>query len=251
MSLSPSQSIASTPRASPHSPLLTLPLEIRLDIYNLLLVLPPITKEEDYNFRNYASTSYLPTPSSSPIGAPAPIATLGQDNDRDKGKSHSRVHAAILSTCQQIHAEALPILYSQNTFVAHPSLLTSFPRLRIWYPPVREARLLPYVRRIYLQIRLDCDAQFTRRAATAALSNLDELHLDLAQSVFLGVGYSNLDVLEGIRGVRSVSVGGSTTGFEKYIDWLTRSMARGDDEELMGRFEPEEDDLVQRLCVFP
>lgn len=249
MSLSPAPSIASTPSASPHSPLLTLPLEIRLDIYALLLVLPPITKEEDYNFRNYAATSYLPTPSSSPVGAPSPIAALSQDKSKDR--SPSRVHAAILSTCQQIHDEALPILYSRNTFVAHPSMLTSFPRLRIWYPPVREARVLPYIRRIYLQIRLDCDVPFTKEAAAEALSGLEELHIDLAQSVFLGVGYSNLDVLEGIRGVRNVSVGGSTTGFEKYIAWLARSMARGDDEELMGSFEPAEDDLVQRLCVYP
>lgn len=48
--------------------------------------------------------------------------------------------------------------------------------------------------------------------------------VDVAQAVFLGVGYENLRVLEGVRGVKRVVIRGSTTGFEGYVEWLTGVM---------------------------
>lgn len=49
---------------------------------------------------------------------------------------------------------------------------------------------------------------------------MDEVVVDVAQAMFLGAGYENLRVLEGVRGVGKVVITGSTTGFEGYVYWL-------------------------------
>lgn len=228
--------------------LLTLPLELRLDIYTLLLILPPISKEDDFLFRTCTARvsrdMLLPTPPSSPPNQNGFAVTQSYSGP-------PRVHAALLAVCRQIHREALPILYSHNTFVAHPSLLSSFPRLRSWYPPVRESSMHKLMRRWYLQVRLDCDVPFTAGKASMAFSGAESLEIDLVQSVFLGVGYSNMRVLEQIRGVKRVKVGGSTTGFEKYIAWLEERLVQDEDEDDGEPFQPEEDDIVMRLSIFP
>lgn len=192
--------------------LLSLPLEIRLQIYALLLSLPPYSKH---------STHQPP------------------------------VHAAILLANRLINFEATPLLYS-NTFLAHPSLLSSFPRLRPSYAPVREASALRRIRRFHLVLRLDCDVPCSRHAFAAAFTGLDELVVDVVQAVFLGVGCANLRVLEGVRGVHRVTIRGSTTGFEDYIRWLEGVMmsepgANVDD------FEPSGSERVHHLnlAVWP
>ncbi|OAA77566.1 hypothetical protein LEL_04389 [Akanthomyces lecanii RCEF 1005] len=165
---------------------LVLPVEVRLQIYGYLLQLPPI----------------------------------GTAHPHDE----SRVSAAILLASRQIHAEAAAVLYSANTFVAHPSLLADFPRLRRWYAPVCAAALLPRIRRFHLTLRLDCEVPFDRRRAAAAFSGAEALHVQVTQSVFLGAGRDNLRKLEDVRGVQRLTIRGSTTGFEGYVAWLERLM---------------------------
>ncbi|KJK77862.1 hypothetical protein H634G_06829 [Metarhizium anisopliae BRIP 53293] len=53
---------------------------------------------------------------------------------------------------------------------------------------------------------------------------MDEVVVDVSQAVFLGAGRENLRVLEGVRGVGRAVIRGSTTGFERYVDWLTGVM---------------------------
>lgn len=191
---------------------LSLPPEIRLEIYAYLLHLPPIT-------------SHVPPRNNPP-----------------------KIHAAILQTNRQIHEEAAAVLYDTNTFVAHPSLLAGFPRLRTWYPPVCCAAVLPEIRRFHLTLRLDCDVPFDRERAARSFSGAEELHVDAVQSVFLGVGYANLRVLEDVRDVKLVTIRGSTTGMEGYVAWLTRRMMshKGDDEE---DFVAPEGDFAARLNI--
>ncbi|EFY93252.1 hypothetical protein MAC_00490 [Metarhizium acridum CQMa 102] len=153
---------------TPQCHFLKLPLELRLQIYALLLLLPP-----------YSRHSIRPV----------------------------RIHAAVLRASRQIHAEAWPLLYTKNTFLAHPSLLTSFPRLRENYPPVKEQAAVSRIRRFRLLIRLDCDVLFTREEAARALSHMDEVVVDVSQAVFLGAGRENLRVLEGVRGVGRANPG--------------------------------------------
>lgn len=177
-----------------------LPPEIRLQIYSYLLLLPPYTR------RSPASE------------APPPI------------------HAAITLTSRLVHAESSPVLYAKNTFLAHPDLLTSFPRLRASYQPVKEASAISHIRRVYLVIRLDTDLRFTRDAAARMLSGLELVVIDVVQAMFMGVqGCENLRVLEGVRGVKEVVFRGSTTGFETYLEWLRRKMES--DEDRQGELE--------------
>lgn len=165
-----------------------LPVEIRLEIYQLLLHIPAFDK-------------------------------FARPNDPS-----AIVHSNLLLANRQINAEATSLLYSDNMFLAHPTLLASFPRLRNCYGPVKESSVVPRIRRFHLQVRLDCDLPYDRDAVTKSFSGLDELEIDVVQSMFLGVGHRNLHKFEGVRGVRKVRISGSTTGFEDYIRWLENVM---------------------------
>lgn len=169
--------------ASSRCQFLELPLEIRLDIYTHLLLHPPLDR----------------------LRPARPLV---------------RLYPAILSASQQTHAEGTPILYTKNMFLAHAMLLASFPRLRSWYPPVRERSVLPRIRRFHVRVRLDCDPTFDAGAATAAFSGVDELVVEVWQAVFQGADHDALRVFEGVRGVKDVKIYGSTRGFEEYVRWL-------------------------------
>ncbi|KAJ6781098.1 hypothetical protein PWT90_00679 [Aphanocladium album] len=186
-----------------------LPVEVRLQIYAYLLHLPPITAADPHE---------------------------------------PRVSAAILRASRQIHDEATAVLYNDNTFVAHPSLLAGFPRLRSWYAPVCAAALLPRIRRFQLTVRLDCDLPFDRRSAAAAFSGAEELHVKVSQAAFLGAGYDNLRKLEDVRGVQQLTIRGSTTGFEGYVAWLSRLM-RSPVGTQAEDFVPSEEDLAIQTTI--
>lgn len=166
--------------------LLHLPTEVRLQIYAYLLRLPPIV-----------ASDALRKP---------------------------RVHASVLLVSRRINEEATHVLYGENTFIAHPSLLADFPRLRDWYTPICTLEVLPRIRRFYITVRLDCDLQFDRERAAVAFSGAEELTVNVSQSVFLGASYQNLRKLEDVREVKRLTIRGSTTGFEGYVEWLTQLM---------------------------
>ncbi|KAL6700105.1 hypothetical protein J3F84DRAFT_362709 [Trichoderma pleuroticola] len=183
----------STSSSTPKVGFMSLPLELRFQIYNHLLSIPPRPKSSSHHL-----SSSVPS---------------------------DHVHPAILLANRQINWEATPFLYSSNMFVAHPTLLATFPRLRNWYPPMREAKtLVPLIHRFHVQVRLDLPLPYDRKAAAESFSGLDELSIDLVQSMFLGVDSNNLAVFDAVRGVKNVRISGSTTGFEHYIAWLVNAM---------------------------
>ena len=76
----------------------------------------------------------------------------------DGVKRRAKFCANILRTCKQIHTEGTPILYGQNVFLAHPSLLTSLPSFllvvrpsRLKLPPVTCPRVAKFIRRFFIQ----------------------------------------------------------------------------------------------------
>ena len=182
--------------------LLALPIELRLEMYNYLLV---------------------PRRSASPFNSRTTLSSLD-------------IHTSIIFTCRHLHHEALLVLLAQNTFHAHPSLLTTFPRLLPSHPPVLSPALLPFIRRVYLPIRLDTlDAPFTADAARSSLSGLQTLTVELKSGgVFLGAGCGNLRALELVRGVRDVRFVGSTLGFEAYLKWLRGAMMSEEGTQVQG-----------------
>lgn len=165
--------------------IMDLPVEIRLEIYNYLLEMPAYCRRR--------------TPD-------------------------AHIYPNLLLANKQINCEATDLLYNTNTFLAHPTLLASFPRLRSWYDPVKESSVLPRIRKFHVDVRLDCDLPYEKDAVTKAFSGLDELTIDINQAMYLGVGHGNLAKFEGIRGVKKVFITGSTTGFDDYIKWLKNAM---------------------------
>jgi hypothetical protein len=188
-----------------------LPVEIRLEIYEMLLHIPACNEVARYNNDKLAS-----------------------------------VHAGLLLANRQINYEATSFLYSDNMFLAHPTLLASFPRLRQRYGPVKESSVLPRIRRFHIEVRLDCDTPYDRDQVTKAFSGLDELEVEVHQSMYLSAGHRNLHKFEGVRGVKHVKFSGSITGFDEYIDWLKQLMMSEPGTE-SGEFKPTHESWLNRL----
>ncbi|TGO13133.1 hypothetical protein BTUL_0076g00330 [Botrytis tulipae] len=162
---------------------LELPGEIRNHIYQLLLIIPPIS-------------------------TPRP---LGSD---------PHIYPQILSVCRRVHDEAEQILYGSNVFIAHPNLLTGLPRLRWKYDTISSSRLISIIKKYYIIVRLDCDPNFSAKKAEEAFSGVDELTIRVEQSAFRGSDYKVLRLFEDVRGVKNVRIYGSVTGFPAYVEWL-------------------------------
>ncbi|KAI0452239.1 hypothetical protein F5B21DRAFT_347797 [Xylaria acuta] len=224
MLLSPVSTGSQSP--SQHQPptLLNLPLEIRLEIYAHLLTTP-----------SYSPRSSPPSPSSatstpwSSSSSPSPAPFFIQQ----QVPLHPPLHPNILRACRQLHAECTPVLYGSNTFLAHTSLLTTFPSFfspshpRKAYAPIRSASLASLVTRYRMRLRLDAEPQFGRDEVTAQFSGKSEVIVEVWQAEWRGAGPDALRLFEGVRGVRTARVTGSTSGFEAYAQWLERAMMAG------------------------
>jgi hypothetical protein len=181
--------------STPKPTFLTLPGEIRNHIYALLLVIPP----------------------------PSTTTALGEK---------SPIYPHILRVNRQIHAEALPILYGENTFIAHPTLLCGLPQLRRWLDPVTAPALIARIRKYHIFVRLECDARFSKEAATEAFSGMEELTIEVFQSQFRGSGNEVLRLFEGVREVGRARVFGSIGEWPGYVEELTRRMMSKEGYEL-------------------
>jgi hypothetical protein len=226
----------------PKAAFMTIPVELRLEIYSHLLHQTPADP-------HYSPRSYYTTTTTS------------------NGASCS-INGSLLRTNHQINAEATDFLYGDNTFLAHPSLLTSFPRLNPSATPVSDPAALRRIHRLRLPIRLDCAPAFTADAAAASLSGLEQLTVHLLNGSFPGANAgdkaacgipANLRLLEGVRGVRRLNFCGSTRGHEAYLEWLAHAMtseegaivpefvAPAEDEAAESKTEPKDDENVFKL----
>lgn len=176
---------------------LSLPGEIRNQIYSLLLIATP------------------------PLGSPRGLGQM------------LKLHPSILSVCRQTYSEATRILYTKNTFIAHYSLLSTLPQLRQWHTPVKAAHLAALIKRYRIYVRLDCDIHFTSEAAKQAFSGIDELTVEVSQTQFGSSNCDNLRVFETIRGVKQAKVFGSV-GFEHYHRWLESVMMAPEGKDVDG-----------------
>ncbi|KAK4142167.1 uncharacterized protein C8A04DRAFT_38550 [Dichotomopilus funicola] len=239
---------------------LSLPVELRLEIYTHLLVLPPPPPPE--TLRVTYRCSYATSPSgTSPTGT----------------NTKPTLHPQILRVNSQTYYEALPILYGHNTFSAHPVHLTAQPTL---YHPGNTGILTPAptnpnikrIRRWHLRLRVDTPSSpsppnpnpnpnssdpTTAKAPPnladhphphpfTALNNTESLHIHLYRSSPLrsggiDVGTEALQQLEHIRGIRRVRitgvVGAGLGGMEGDIEALRGRMMRGRGRIGMGMVE--------------
>lgn len=143
------------------------------------------------------------------------------------------LYPALLSTCSQVHEEGVQILYGQNTYLAHPSLLTGMPRLRPYYDTIFYQSLIALISRYHIRVRLDCDPNFTKEDATEAFSGMEELTVEVTQAQFGSSDFKVLKLFEGVRGVKNARVYGSITGFPEYAQWLEDSMKAGKEDKVI------------------
>ncbi|KAJ2906610.1 hypothetical protein MKZ38_000865 [Zalerion maritima] len=199
---------------------LTLPLEIRLQIYSNLLVLPSHNQGAAY------SASDIPT-----------------------SEKRAEIQSNILRTCRQACNEAAPLLYRGNMWLAHPTLLTGLPRLRPHFGPVVQTSAYRFFKnnpgvesaadgddskgekrpnggngRWHVRVRLDCDPPWTADQLAEAFSGADELYIQLWQTAYKGAGPRVAMLFEKIRGVRVARVDGSTYAFRHYANHLENVM---------------------------
>lgn len=173
---------------------LSLPAEIRNEIYHLLLSSPLIPTMRKLLTSNQCSAYVLTLP----------------------------LHTTLLSTCKQIYTEASPILYSCNTFSASPTLLTSLPYLINPARPICCPGIANRIKRWYIKLRIDCDARFSESDVSAAFAGAEELEVEAVQAAWRGAGTTVLMLFQGVRGVGSVRVHGSVD--DDFARWLERSM---------------------------
>lgn len=178
---------------------LLLPAELRNVIYKLLLTSPYISQMRRLLNRNYCSDYVLP-----------PIYLC----------------LALLSTCKQINSEATSILYGENKFSAHPSLLTSLPHLVKSSKPICHQSVASQIRKWYINVRLDCDPNFTKEQATAAFSGVEEVEIEVYQAQYGSCDYQALMLFVDVRGVKRARVYGSVKeGFGKWLAEVMTSPA--------------------------
>ncbi|GAB7345601.1 hypothetical protein MBLNU457_3900t1 [Dothideomycetes sp. NU457] len=202
----------------PQSRLLCLPAELRIQIYTLLLSPPHLATIRRISSRGYCSDYVLPPLSLTP---------------------------SLLGTCRQINDEATPILYGQNTFAAHQSLLTDLPYLVTNSKPVTRGRGKELIKRWYVNVRLDTDARYTAEKARDAFTGVESLCIDVFQAMFGGCDFSALKLFEGVRGVRQCTIQGSV-GDGRYARWLEAVVCKGVGEEVAEFVEMDEEDAPDR-----
>lgn len=187
----------------PQCRLLTLPAELRNHIWQYLLV---------------QCLQSSPLPAHLFPGAP------------EAARRRTRFCANVLQTCKAINAEGTPILYGENIFLAHPSLLTALPSFlllknpnRVKLPPVLTPRVSKYIRRYFIHVRLDIDPRFSKSQVEESFTGVEELEVEVFQAMYGSCDFSNLQFFEGVRGVGRAVVHGSV-GDGRYADWLARTM---------------------------
>ncbi|AEO62500.1 uncharacterized protein THITE_129549 [Thermothielavioides terrestris NRRL 8126] len=226
---------------------LTLPLELRLEIYTHLLVLPPPPPPETLTTIYRCSHPYTASSSSSQLPASDPARS------ESTSEPEPTVHPQILRVNRQIHHEATPLLYTLNTFLAHPAAMTALPTLYSHHhqhhhhhphsapqsrtrsktiPITTPPRLTNLITRWHVRLRLDAppppQAPWWDRAAVArAFTGAEALTLEIEWGAAVpgGAAAEVLRVFEGVRGVRRVRIAGAAgSGLEGYVAWLRARM---------------------------
>jgi hypothetical protein len=129
--------------------------------------------------------------------------------------------SALLAACRQMHREALPILYQENVFGVHPSLLTSAPLAGLerilYYPPPPGT-----IKRWYITLRLDIDYLHTAEEIRLRFSGSDYLEIEATQTQYGASDYRALELFLGVRAVGKAFVHGSVSSL--FAKWLEKIM---------------------------
>ena len=128
---------------------------------------------------------------------------------------------ALLVACRQMHHECMPVLYRENTFGAHPSLLTFAPLAgleRILYNPPPPGN----IKRWYITLRLDIDFHHTAEEISLHFSGSEYVEIEATQSEFGASDYRSLELFLGVRDIGKAFVHGSVSSL--FSKWLEKVM---------------------------
>lgn len=159
--------------------LLDLPTELRLQILDHMLC---------HSTPIYTTSAHILTP---------PRSTL------------LRLLPLILCTSKQLHTEGLPILYGQNTFQAHPTLLKQAVFALEPSRTVTASYCVTLITHWHVRVRLDCDPFYSPGDVVEAFSGCQSVEVEVFRSSWGIGGYGALYGFSKVRGVKRVKVHGS------------------------------------------
>ena len=135
----------------------------------------------------------------------------------------------ILLTDRATYNEGRTILYGENTFQAHPMLLTRTVFALCVHRPVQQS-CVSHVRRFHIRVRLDSDPFYSAQKVQEAFTNADELEVEVFRASFEAGSYRALEGYAGVRGIRKARVYGSVEPV--FAQWLEQRMMSKDGEKL-------------------
>ena len=125
---------------------------------------------------------------------------------------------SILLINRATYEEGCTILYGENTFQAHPMLLTEAV-FALWASRPISQRYLHHVKRFHVRVRLDNDPFYSVETVQAAFNDADELELEVFRVSFEAGSYSVLERYAGVRGIQKAKVHGSIdTGYARWLE---------------------------------
>ncbi|OCK80410.1 hypothetical protein K432DRAFT_297750 [Lepidopterella palustris CBS 459.81] len=195
-----------------------------------LLSLPPELRNQIYSYLLCAATA-----------APARVLST---YDKRMPEGDGRIYPAILSTCRMVSCEATRLLYGRYIFTAHPQLLTGLPSLSLGTSaysqsnsssacssllgPILSPRVISLISHWRLTFRLDTDPNFSSSDATAQFSGAQYLEIQVWQAQFEACDSSALRLFEGVRNVGRARVWGSVERtFAGWLEGVMMSEANG------------------------
>ncbi|KAL6721629.1 hypothetical protein ACLMJK_000733 [Lecanora helva] len=128
----------------------------------------------------------------------------------------------ILLTSRRIYNEGFSFLYSENTFQAHPSYLTS---ILFAIDPTRTVTAplcMAMIRRFHIRVRLDCDPFYDIEDVAKAFNGADSLEVEVFRSSWAIGGYHALEGFTDVQGVKKAKVHGSVGS--RFAKWLEKTM---------------------------
>ena len=114
------------------------------------------------------------------------------------------------------------MLYTKNTYCAHPTQLTSSPFLVNSDRIVHYSRYKSSISRWYISLRLDTDPRIKVDDVTRAFTGVESLEVEVWQAMFGSADTRVLKLFEAVRGVSVARVHGSVSS--RYSAWLEQTM---------------------------
>lgn len=104
-----------------------------------------------------------------------------------------------------------------------PSMLLASSPTYLHTRPILQLAAIKRISRFYLRVRLDTDPRYTASQVQESFNGVEELDIEVFQSMFDSCSFAKLSLFEGLRDIKKAVVRGSV-GDGRYAAWLANSM---------------------------